>query len=122
MKFELNGLDELMNELENTQNNAKRSKDEALKSGAEIIQKGAQDSVQVRTGILKEHIKVSDVENEQIEVYVDNQGRAFYGFFVEFGTSKMRAIPFMGPAFMRNRLRVERAMADSLRQSLGLIT
>ncbi len=117
----MNGLDELVNELQRTQSHMKQAEDAALKAGAKVMQEGAQAVVRVRKGILKEHIQVSDVEQGKIEIYVDNQGRAFYGYFIEFGTSKMRAMPFMGPSFMRNRLKIEQAMADSLRQSLGLV-
>lgn len=107
--------------MQQMEHNVEKDKEKALEAGAKVMQEGAQSLVRVRTGNLKDHIEISDVENGEIEIYVDNQGRAYYGYMIEFGTSKMQAIPFMGPAFMQKQLQIEQAMANSLRQSLGLL-
>lgn len=116
MEFEFEGLEELANSLEQTANNVKESKDEALIAGAKIMQRATQDRARVLTGNLKAHVEISDIENGEILVYVDQQGKAYYGYMHEVGTSKMRARPFMGPAFNSSRFKIERAIADKIRQ------
>lgn len=118
--MQLEGLQELTRHMQRMERNVKNDEEKALEAGAKVMQAGAQDLVRYRTGNLHDHIEISEVENGQIEIYVDNQGKAYYGQMVELGTSKMQAIPFMGPAFMRDQLKIEQAMANSLRQSLGL--
>ncbi|HLR91835.1 MAG TPA: HK97-gp10 family putative phage morphogenesis protein [Atopostipes sp.] len=121
MDLEIEGLDELTQQLEKMGYDVKQNEEKALVAGAEVMQKATKGQVRVRTGNLKDHIEISDVENGEVYVYVDQQGQAYYGFFLEMGTSKMRAQPFMGPAFNRSKGQIERAMADSLRQVLGLM-
>ncbi|WP_277679547.1 HK97-gp10 family putative phage morphogenesis protein [Gracilibacillus dipsosauri] len=121
MEVKFEGMPELLKQLQSMENGVGKAKEKALIAGAEVVQKAAQNEVRVRTGTLKENIEKSEVENDQIEVYVDNQGRAYYGHMLEFGTSKMQAIPFMGPSFMRNQLKIEQAMTNSIRESLGLL-
>src|SRR5690625_2786742 len=118
MEFEFQGLDELMLELEKAERDTEESKKEALEAGGKVMQTAAKNLVRVRSGNLKDHIELSDVENDKIEVYVDNQGKAYYGYMLEFGTSKMSAIPYMGPAFNASTGEMQQAMAISIRESL----
>jgi len=65
-----------------------------------------------RTGTLAEEIDYEVVpERNKVVGYVGvkrgeigavNQGKAFYGYFHELGTSKMRAHPFLRPAVFGN--------------------
>ncbi|SFL38883.1 phage protein, HK97 gp10 family [Gracilibacillus orientalis] len=119
MEMQLEGLQELNRQMQQMERNVEKDKGKALTAGAKVMQKGAQSLVKVKTGNLKEHIEISEIENGEIEVYVDNQGIAYYGYMLEIGTSRMPAQPFMGPAFMQKKLLIEQAMANSLRQSLG---
>ena len=84
------------------------------------MKEATQERAPFRTGNLKSHVEISDVANDEVEVYVDQQGKAYYGYFHEVGTSKMRARPFMGPAFNASKMKIERAMADKIRQRLTL--
>lgn len=118
MKFEFEGMDQLIQELENTGREVSVVKDEAVAEGAKIMQKATQERAPYRRGILKTKIEISDIKNGEAEVYVDQQGEAYYGYFHEVGTSKMRARPFMGPAFNDSKMKIERAIADKLRQRL----
>lgn len=49
-----------------------------------------------RYGKLKENIRVTKVGQGRYAVHV---GKAFWGMFLEFGTRRMAARPFMRPAF-----------------------
>lgn len=120
MKIEFEGLEELVSKLEQVGDSVEKGKDEALLEGAKVMKKATQDRAPVRTGNLKAHVEISDVSNGEVEVYVDQQGKAYYGYFHEVGTSKMRARPFMGPAFNASKTKIERTMADKIRQRLML--
>lgn len=120
MKFEFDGMDALTQRLQKMEHDSKGAENEALQEAAKVMQQATESGAPVRTGNLKGRIQISDVENGEIQVYVDQQGKAYYGYFLEYGTSKMRAQPFMGPAFMKSKLKMQQAMADSLKKALGL--
>lgn len=122
MKYEMKGLTELMNQLTLIEHGLGPVKEAALKDGGKIMQKEAERIARKRTGNLRENIELSGVEDNSIYVYVDNQGKAYYGHMLEFGTSKMSARPFMGPAFNRSKLQVNQAMANKIRQFMRLTT
>jgi HK97 gp10 family phage protein len=92
----------------------------ALKAGAEFLREKIEDSAPVRTGNLKRSIVVSDVKKGEINVGPNQQGDAFYGHMLEFGTSKMTAKPFMGPVFENNKIEVQAKMAEVIIEDLDL--
>ena len=121
MKVEFEGLEELIRALEKVEGNTEKGKKEALEAGANVMQKAAVAQAPIRKvngGTLKANIEISDIENDEIQVYVDNQGPAYYGYMLEFGTKKMRAYPFMGPAFMKSRFQIQVEMANAIRKRL----
>lgn len=120
MEFEFQGLDELAQKLEQVGHDVKQGRDEAVLEGAKVMQKATQERAPVLSGVLKGHVEIADVNNGETEVYIDQQGNAYYGYFHEVGTSKMRARPFMGPAFNASKIKMERAMADKIKQRLNL--
>ena len=119
MNFEMQGLSELMSQLSSLENGLENMKDQALKEGAKVMQEETERAARVRTGNLKRNIKISEIEDGSIYVYVDNQGKAYYGQMLEFGTSKMSAKPFMAPAFNQSKMQINQAMANKLRQYLS---
>lgn len=119
MEFTIEGLDQLVRQLEKAGQDVEKGKEEALVAGAEVMQKETKNSAPRRTGNLILNIEISPIDGEEIFVFVDNQGKAYYGHMLENGTSKMAARPFMGPAFNRSRLKISQAMANKLRQRLG---
>jgi HK97 gp10 family phage protein len=121
MPIELQGMSQLMRQIEQMGRRIESGvKDKALKEGAEFIQEEIIVNAPERTGKLKENIVVSDVEGDQIHVGPDQQGTAFYGHFLEFGTSKMSAQPFMAPTLENNKDAVQEKMADVIKRELGL--
>jgi len=76
----------------------------AARAGAVAIQKEARLNVPVDSGNLKKNIAVKkasrrNTERGHTKYHVYIRPKAFYGMFVEFGTSKQVAQPFMRPAF-----------------------
>ncbi|MBO1003738.1 HK97-gp10 family putative phage morphogenesis protein [Pseudogracilibacillus auburnensis] len=118
MEFEFIGIDDLIDKLERTGHQVEQGKDEAVLEGAKVMQKATKERVPKLTRNLEMHVEISDVKDGEAEVYVEQQGKAYYGYFHEVGTSKMRARPFMGPAFNASKMKIERAIADKIRQRL----
>lgn len=121
MELEFEGMDQLVQQLERIGNEANKYSEEALIEAGTTLQEEVKKRVPVRTGNLKNHIELSEVEDKTIDVYVDQQGNAYYGAMIENGTSKMRAQPFMYPAFHNSRGKIQRKMISVLSRRLGLM-
>lgn len=114
----LEGMQELLKKLENMGAEAERAKEKALLEGAEVIRNAISENAPRDTGALADNITISDIKDGKVEV--GNHPDQFYAHFLEFGTSKMSAKPFMEPAFLNNKERAQQKMADVIRRELGL--
>lgn len=106
----------------------------ALRSGGKIIMERAKMLCPVVTGFLQKSIKIRVPRRKKrneavILVGVGGEGfggraggKAFYGAFVEFGTSKMGANAFMRPAFDGTKAEVINAISNDLSVGIGLAT
>jgi|SRR4051812_48089350 HK97 gp10 family phage protein len=72
-------------------------------------------------GALKRSIiaKVSITKRKGLVVKIGPAKAVFYARHVEFGTNKMKAQPYMRPAWDGEKSRALTAFADSLRQSIA---
>lgn len=122
-------MDELMRELDSLPDRMSgRIQNEALRSAAEPILKEAVDRAPEQTGRGKEAIKISRTRRSGTYRYVTvgiNQrnkedARSFYMAFHEFGTVKMPARPFLGPAYENNKRRAMDIIREQIRRGLGL--
>lgn len=120
MDVRFEGLEELTQHLETMGREADKYAEEALVKAGTTLQTETKKHAPVRTGNLSRHIELSKVKDGEIDVYVDQQGPAYYGRMLEEGTSKMNARPFMYPAFHKSRFKLEREMAKVLRERLGM--
>lgn len=104
----------------------------------EVVKEGAQATAEDAKKILERHVKKKiffseetkstgnlaseiDIRASQFKDggwIVEAQGRGnytkFYASFVELGTSKMAAIPYLRPALRRNRYRMRRLFEQKL--------
>ena len=85
----------------------KRAMDRLEKAG-ELVAERARAKVPVRTGKLKDTIRVRRLKGDpkqDVRVYAGNRikGGAFYAHMVERGTKKMAAHPFLRPALNQSR-------------------
>ncbi|MFA5866916.1 MAG: HK97-gp10 family putative phage morphogenesis protein [Actinomycetota bacterium] len=94
--------------------------EEAAQAGADVVEAGAKGRVQERTRRLKDsiHTEVSKKTETLVEVDVAPDKKEFYGQFVEFGTSKMGAKPFMRPAIDENEDKVAEAVKTTLKSKI----
>lgn len=98
--FRIEGLDELENQFDRLADTSKRKvMMKALNAGAAPIKKEAKANAPVDKGVLKSQIRSKQMkytEKPAVGIYVS--GKAFYWYFIENGTSKMAAAPFLRPA------------------------
>ncbi|NFD96363.1 HK97 gp10 family phage protein [Clostridium botulinum] len=124
--MELDGLDELIRKVQDMGKAGTRIENAALKKAGELIVEEAKNNVPFRKGKLKEGLKVSGVRKKNGNKFVlagiqkGDNSKIFYGKFLEFGTSKMKARPFMGPAYESKKEEAKEVIKDELRKGLGL--
>lgn len=94
-----------------------------MQAGADAILGDAKANVPTRTGRLRANLSAKasrDGLSAKIGIRGKRAGRrAFYGMFVEFGTVKMPARPFLQPAFEANRKRVSAGVRKALQSVLA---
>lgn len=120
MKVE--GFQELLDEVARLGKEGAKIENKALKEAGEIVKESIQSVTPMRTGKLKESIMVSGVKTKDgikcVEIGPDKD--AYYSRFVEFGTVKMKAKPYMAPGYESSRDAAEAAIIAELRRGLGL--
>lgn len=106
---EIRGIREIIDKLnalpDKLRNKAVRS---AVRKGANIIRDAARSKVPIKTGNLRKSIITSNSRTKNKDIVASKVRLAqrkskkasspFYGYFIEFGTSKMVAKPFLRPA------------------------
>jgi len=129
----LRELGERMKGLSEAMNN--RIARAATAAGAAVIRDSAKQKVAVDTGNLKKNIIVkrlpkgeSPLTSEHIVTVRQGKltkkqkaaglGDAFYGRFIEYGTAKMPARPFIRPAFDENKEKAVQAIKDRISKRL----
>ena len=119
VSVKMDGLEELQKNLASFSNRTE-VESKALEEAGEYLRTKIQSMTPVRKGLLKASITKSEVLEGKIQIGPSQQGPAFRAHFIEFGTSKMRAQPFMRPAFEMSKPTIEKIMADEIRKGLGL--
>jgi HK97 gp10 family phage protein len=81
-------------------NGARRVGRAALRQSTNVVMRETRLLARRRTGLLIRSIQTRDrgIRGDTIYFSVSVMQRAFYGKFLEFGTSRMPAYPFMRPA------------------------
>lgn len=86
----------------------------ALQEGATVVQQAITYFAPQRTGQLAASIEISEGDRVKYSLRVGPSGAGFYGRYLEYGTSKMSAHPFMRPAFSATQNAAELAIADAI--------
>lgn len=120
MKVE--GMDNLLAEIEKLGSKGNRIENKALREAGNVVKTSIQNETPTRTGKLKESIEVSRVKTKggikQVEVGPGPDG--YYGKFVEFGTVKMKADPFMSRGYEISKEKAESKIDEEIKKGLGL--
>ncbi|PEL80020.1 HK97-gp10 family putative phage morphogenesis protein [Bacillus wiedmannii] len=135
------GFDRLISELEQMGLRGEKIEDKALAAGGEQIRKAIAESSEPRSSSPKkpsksepwrtgqhllDNIRVTKARMEggvkTIKIGIDKADRSpyFYGKFLEWGTSKMPAQPFIEPGFNASKADAVRAMTDILKNEMRL--
>ena len=124
--IELEGVDEILNKLQSIGENVGRLENKALKNAAEPVLEDAKatNAFNDRSGKLRKGLKVTNVKKKEGVKYIlvgidkSDNSKIYYGKFIEFGTSKMPARPFMQPAYEKNKDNIKRTIAETLKEGL----
>ena len=125
-KIELEGMQELLDNLQQLGQKAARIENQALTKAAEPILADAVQNAPEKTGRGKRGLTISrprkQGEGRYVLVGLDRGdiSEIFYMKFHEFGTSKMKARPFLGPAYEKNKNKAVEIIRNELRRGLGL--
>ena len=126
--IELQGLGELQKRIEELGRKGSRIENEALRKAAEPILDDAKrtSAFHDQSGDLRKGLKISKVKKLSGTKYVlvgiekGDNSNIYYGKFLEWGTSKMSARPFLGPSYEKNKKEVIETLKEELRKGLGL--
>ena len=91
----------------------------ALTESALLVERDAKIKVPVDTGRLRSSISHSEefeADNPAVVVGTNTE----YASYIELGTSRQAAKPFLYPALSENRQRIQRKIAESVRRGAGL--
>ncbi len=95
---------------------------QAALAGANVIRDGAKEIVPVDTGDLKNSIIAIELPPDEHGAMVSAGGgddmNVDYPCYVEFGTSKMEAQPYMRPSIDNNRDAVVRAVGSEIQKNI----
>ncbi len=93
---------------------------DALRSAARPVVASAKSKVPVKTGLLKRNITHTvSVKRGTAEATIGFRKKAFYGGFVELGTSKMSAKPFLRPALDESQAQIEQAFIAAIERGIN---
>ncbi|MGI6452444.1 MAG: HK97-gp10 family putative phage morphogenesis protein [Syntrophomonadaceae bacterium] len=121
----LEGMDEILDRLKKLGQRSAPAENQALYAGAKIVRDNASQRAP-RSLKAKEHladnIVISEPKQDENGKYVEVGPKApfFYGKFLEYGTSKMTARPFMGPAQAESKKQVLETIRQTLKAGLDL--
>lgn len=120
--MKLEGMENLLAEIEKLGQKGSRIENKALREAGDVVKESIKKEVPVRTGKLKQSITASRVKTKdgvkRVEVGPDKDG--YYGKFVEFGTVKMKANPFMSRGYETSKEEAMEAIEKNLKEGLGL--
>lgn len=121
-KMEIEGVEDLVKELEMLGAKGRKVENIALKSAGERVRETIVGEAPVRTGNLQRSISLSSVKNREgvkyVEVGPDKNG--WYSKFVEFGTVKTQANPFVSRGYEQSKDEALSIIKDELKKGLGL--
>lgn len=123
----LEGMDVLLTRLQRKRTNTSRVENKAIRAGAAVIQNAVSRHAP-RSDLNHEHLadniivsKVKTIDGVKVVLIGPQKGdnsRFFYGKFLEWGTLKMSARPFMGPGAAEARRPAIEATKEVLKEAL----
>jgi len=121
----LEGMEDILTRLKELGQRAGPLENQALHAGAKIVQAHASQRAprsETDGEHLADNIVISEAKQGEGIKYIEVGPSApfFYGKFLEYGTTKMAARPFLGPAKAQSRKEVLETIKQTLKEGLGL--
>lgn len=124
VRFQLKGDKELERKLKRLSKElVPQVLEQAVLAGAKPIQEQASANAPVRTGTLRDDIQV-EVQKKtptEVAVAIGPGQKAWYGKFVELGTSQAPPHPFLRPAVIHRKKEAFAKFSDEVRKALQRI-
>ncbi len=126
LDFKLEGMDKLVKDIEQLGRKGGSIENKALKEAAIPILKDAKSLAPVLTGKGRAGLDIGNIRRSKGIKYINigvekgNNSDIFYMKFHEYGTSKMAAKPFLGPAYEKNKNLSKTIIINILKEGLGL--
>lgn len=118
----LEGVENLLTELGKLGKEGEKVERVTLVKAGEKVKDSIEREAPSRTGNLKKNIKITRLKRLDgavfVEVYPSKD--AFYAAFLEFGTTKMKADPFMSRGYENSKEDVEDLIVEEIKKGLGL--
>lgn len=126
VEITLDGVSELIDQLEALGRKGNSVINNALEKGSEPVLDAMKNSDMFddRTGNLRKSIKVSKVKTRKGQKFVwcgDVDGEARYSWYLEMGSSNQAAKPFMRTAYEETKEKARQIIADELRKGFDII-
>lgn len=126
-ELDIQGLDALAARVEALGKQGDKIAGSALRDAASVLADTIRRNVPVSTvehKHIRDDIKISRPKRDEFgRLYVEvgpGKDTAWRAKFLEFGTSKMSARPFMEPSVQESKREVFRRLAEALRRGLGM--
>lgn len=126
MNIQFDGLAELQARLAQMADTESIEK-QALEKAGEHLRDKLEDKVyshglKKRSGLsAKSFVLSREIINGSLKVGLSNQNNdAFYLYYHEYGTSKLKARPFMRPTFQQEKAKIEQIIGEEIKRGLGL--
>ena len=119
----IEGSEDLMKAIEQMGLEGSKIANDALRKAGEYLVDEMKRETPVRTGKLRDSIEHSNIKTKDNVKYIEvgpNKTTNWRAKYLEFGTKKMKANPFMSRAYEKNKDKVQEIIADKLKEGLGL--
>lgn len=121
----IEGADEVIKILENMGAAASDVLEQAAQAGGQIVLEDAKNRCSVNTGALKAslHIEKGKSKKPDVkqEVKISPGKQEYYGTFVELGTTRQAARPYLRPAVDKNKEKIAEAVTQEIARAIGRI-
>lgn len=115
--MKLKGLDKFLSHLDDVENRLNNSVKQSVKQNALEMEAKAKMLAPVDTGNMRRNINTS-VQESSDSISAEVSSNAEYSIYVEYGTSKQQAQPFMHPAFVSQKTQFETDMNQALKKGV----
>ena len=113
--IEVSGVEEALRRLGNLRDRLELAVFGVLMDSAGVLTEEAKAYAPIHTGNLRRSIQITEANKPEMKIVVSAQ--APYSGFVEWGSSKMAAQPFMQPAASHAAAELPRRVADKIRET-----